>query len=114
HAPISACAQASEARITIVAAQTSGFGKLGLGAFGLAVEGIGRREGVADLRVRRSSVARLFEPEDGLVGARLQQMHAPNLVIPKAKEGIAGAEADGFLYERDRLLYRPSHQLALA
>ena len=62
----------------------------------------------------RSSVARLFEPDDRLVRVRLQQMHHPDLLIENADEGIAGAEPDGLLLERDRLLYRPGEELALA
>ncbi len=39
--------------------------------------------------VHRMGAARFFEPHDRLVGARLQQMHVPNPVIPFADFGIA-------------------------
>ena len=66
------------------------------------------------LRVRRSGVARLFAPDDRLVGARLQQMHAPDPAIEKADLGIARTEPDGLLLGRDQLLDRPGHELAPA
>jgi hypothetical protein len=62
----------------------------------------------------RIGAARLFEPDDCLVGARLQQMHNPDLEIPIADVGITGTEPDGLPHERNRLLYRPDVELALA
>jgi hypothetical protein len=41
-------------------------------------------------------------------------MHYRDLLAPDADLGIAGAEPNGSLYERDRLLYRPGEELALA
>ncbi len=76
--------QAGDARITIVAAQPAGFGEFGGGAFGLAFEGIGGGELGVNERMCRIGAARLFEPDDRLVGARLQQMHVPNPEIPNA------------------------------
>src|SRR3984893_328059 len=58
--------------------------------------------------------APLFEPQDRLVGARLQQMHEPNPGIPKSNVKIAGAEPEGLLLERDYLLYGPGQPLAPA
>ena len=64
--------------------------------------------------MRRSSVARLFVPDDCLVDARLQQMPGPDPAIEKADLGIAGTEPDGLLLGRDQLLDRPGHELAPA
>ena len=64
--------------------------------------------------VSRSVVARLFEPYDCFVGARLQQMHEPNPLIEKPEGVIAGTEADGLFVKRDRFLYRSGEELALA
>src|ERR1700736_5840927 len=41
-------------------------------------------------------------------------MHSSNLVIAYPDEGIARAEANGLLHERDPLLYRPGVELAPA
>jgi hypothetical protein len=38
----------------------------------------------------------------------------PDPAIPNVELGIARAKADGLLHERDRLLYRPGEELALA
>jgi hypothetical protein len=43
----------------------------------------------------------------------LQQIHGADLLGPNTELRITGAEPDGFLYERDRLLYRPGEELAL-
>ena len=56
-------------------------------------------------KVFRLAAACLFEPNDRLIGARLQQMHKPDPAIPKPNGRIVGAEADGLLLERDYLLY---------
>src|SRR5215472_12154343 len=100
--------QASEARITIVGTQPSRFSEFSGGAFGLADQGVGGGEDGATDRMCRHGVARLFEPDDRLVCARLQQMHSPNRLVPNAELRIAGAEPDSPLYERDRLFYRTS------
>jgi hypothetical protein len=52
----------------------------------------------------RHRVARLFEPDDRLVGARLQQMHQSDGLVPDAELGIAGTEPNGSFYKRDRLI----------
>jgi hypothetical protein len=44
----------------------------------------------------------------------LQQMHAPNPVIPNADSAVTGTEADGLFLKRDRLFYRPGQELAQA
>jgi len=62
----------------------------------------------------RSVVSRLFQPEDRLVRARLQQMHVPDLLVPDPELGITGAEPNCSLYERDRLLEGAGVELALA
>src|SRR6266851_1265291 len=101
-----------EARKTIVAAQPAGFGEFGGGTLALAFAGISRRGIEVMKRGRRVRAASVGEPNDRLVGARLQQMHDPNPPIKSADVGIAGAEADGLLHERDSLLYRPGEELA--
>ena len=73
-----------------VAAQPTGFGEFGGGAFGLAFEGIGGGEVGVNVRKSRIGAARLFEPEDRLVDARLQQMREPNPKIPNADLGDRG------------------------
>src|SRR5215471_8279690 len=62
----------------------------------------------------RYGAARFFEPDDCLVDARLQQMRPANRPIPKGDDGIARAEADGPLHERDYFLYRAGEELAKA
>jgi hypothetical protein len=57
------------------------------------------------VRQFRIGAARPFEPQDRLVGARLQQMDEPNPKIPTGDLGVAGAEPDGLLLERDYFLY---------
>ena len=64
--------------------------------------------------MRRSGVARLFTPKDSLIDARLQQMCAPDAAIEKANLWIARTEPDGLFLCRDKLLYRPGHELAPA
>jgi hypothetical protein len=39
-------------------------------------------------------------------------MHGPNQQVPKPYIGIARAELDGSLHERDHLLYRPGIEVA--
>ena len=51
---------------------------------------------------------------DRLVCVRLQQMYQADVFVPNAELAITRAEADGPLYERDRFLYRPGVELALA
>ena len=82
--------QAGDARITTVGAQPAGFGEFGGGEFGLAFEGIGGGEPGVRIGSFRIGAARLFEPDDRLVGARLQQMHDPDLRIPIAERGSRG------------------------
>src|ERR1700730_300295 len=65
-------------------------------------------------RLSRNGIACPFQPDDRLVGARLQQMNVPDPRIPISYVGVAGAEADGLLLGRDRLLYRPGEALAPA
>ena len=86
-----------------VTAQPAGFGELGGGAFGFADEAISRGNGPAGSRVCRTGGARLFEPGDRFVGARLQQMRCPNQKAPNAEASIARTEANGLLDDRDDL-----------
>src|SRR6516164_6323946 len=79
HPEITDGLQSGDTRISIVVAQPAGFGEFGGSRFGLASEGIGGREVGVNVGAFRHSDARLFLPEDRLVGARLQQMHEPNL-----------------------------------
>ena len=60
-----------DARKAIVASQSTGFGEFGGGVFGLAFEAVGRDEEHVNERQFRNGAARLFEPQDRLVGARL-------------------------------------------
>jgi hypothetical protein len=69
---------ASDARITIVRAQSSGFGKFRHAAPVLAVEGVGGSEVGANDRMCRSVTTRFFEPDDCLIGARIV-IETPNL-----------------------------------
>ena len=54
------------------------------------------------------------QPGNRLARARLQQMHERNLPVPKAERGITRAEPDCLLYQRNRVLYGPGIELALA
>src|SRR5262245_55006144 len=58
--------------------------------------------------------ARLFEPADRLLDARLHKMSDADPHIPNGDHGIAGAEMDRMFMKRDDLIYLPSKQLALA
>jgi hypothetical protein len=51
-----------------------------------------------------AEIASFFEPDDRLVGARLQEMCASNREIPVAVEGIARTKADDLLLECDRFV----------
>src|SRR5205823_10407089 len=62
----------------------------------------------------RSMASRLFQPDDRLVRVRLQQMRIPDLFIPDPELGITGAEPNGSLYERDRLLDEAGVEFTLA
>ena len=64
--------------------------------------------------MRGRVVSRLFQPADRVLRVRLQQMRSPDLVVPDPELRITGAEPDGPLYERDRLLDRAGVELALA
>src|SRR6516225_6830146 len=94
------------------AAQPAGFGEFGGGAFSLASEGISGGEAAPNEWCGRHVAARFFEPDDRLVEMRLQQMHGPNQQVANADQRIAGAQADGFLRERDHILYRSAIELA--
>ena len=59
-------------------------------------------------------IARLFEPRDRLVGARLQQMDDANPEIPDTEQIIARAETDGLLVQRDCILDQARLKLAPA
>jgi hypothetical protein len=65
------------------------------------------------LRMPRIEVARLFEPRDRLVCARLQQMEDADPEIPDTQQVVAGAEADRLLVKRDRVLDQPGLKLTL-
>ena len=97
--------QAGDAGKKIPALQPPGFGEFGGGAFGFASEGISSGEAAALEGYGRRGAARFFEPDDRLVGKRLQQMHSPDEVVPPTDSGIARAEANGLLDERDHLVY---------
>ena len=71
-----------------------GFGEFGGGAFDIAFEGVGGGEATVMGRYGGNGRARSFEPEDRVVGARLQQMRSANLAVPPADARIAGAKAD--------------------
>src|SRR6516165_5240805 len=106
--------QMGDARKKIAAVQPPGLGEFGHSTFGFASEGIGGGETAARERCGWHDAARFFEPDDCLVGARLQQMHVPNQMVERADAGIARAEANGLLDQRDHLLYRPDGELAPA
>ena len=57
---------------------------------------------------------RFFEPDDRLVGARLQQVHLPDLTVEITTMRFTGAEPHGSFDKRDRLLDGPGKELALA
>jgi len=65
-------------------------------------------------RISRIGGARLFEPNNRLLGARLQQMNHANSPVPITDVGITRAEADGLLLGRKRLLCRPGVKFARA
>jgi len=61
-------------------------------------------------RFGRYGTARFFEPDDRLLDASLQQMHGPDQVVPRTDVGIAGAETNGLLSERDHLVQQPGEE----
>src|SRR6516225_6830121 len=83
-----------DAQKTIIGTQPASFSEFGGGAFRLAVEGIRGGEIGTNQRMCRNIVARLFQPKERFVGARLQQMRLTDLLIPEAKAGITGTELD--------------------
>ena len=87
-----------DARIRTFTSQPSGFGEFARGAVQVAAEGIGGGEFDAYERFGRTGAAASFEPDDRLIGARLEQMHHPNRAVPSTDLGVAGAEADGLLH----------------
>jgi len=103
-----------EARKKVVVAQPPGFGEFGGGAFGLAFERISRGKPYSVEPCCRHGAARFFEPDDRVVGARLQQMYSPNQEVPVSDVGIAGIEANGLLGDRDHLVYKPGVEFASA
>ena len=52
----------------------------------------------------KGKIVSLFEPEDRLIGARLQQVCQPNPGTPIPGTVIAGTEAEGLFQGRDSLL----------
>ena len=60
----------------------------------------------------RVGAACLLQPHYRFVGARLQQMHKPNHKIKLVDVGIARAEADDLLLERNYFRDRPGKKLA--
>src|SRR5215467_1608081 len=62
--------------------------------------------------MRGGGVARPLAPNDGLVGPRLQQVRKPDPEIKKPDLRIARAEPDGSFLRRNKLRYRPGHELA--
>jgi len=57
-------------------------------------------------RFGRSGASCFLEPDDRLVGARLQQVRDPYGAVPSTDLGIAGAAAEGLFRERDDLVDR--------
>ena len=84
----------------ISATEPTGFGELRCGAFCFSSEGISGSEAAAT----RRGVARFFEPDDRLVGVRLQEMHGSNQVIERPNDRITRAEANGLLHQQDHLV----------
>jgi hypothetical protein len=62
------------ATLTPTLAQLACFGEFDRGAFSLAVEGIGGGERGVKMRVSRIDIPRLLQPDNRVVGARLQKM----------------------------------------
>src|SRR5215813_11724605 len=94
HPEISDGHQTADARITVIVDQPPRFGELGGAALTVSLQPIGRGKMATDEREPRTGAARLFEPDDRLVGARLKQMRQPNRIVPKAEVGITRTEAD--------------------
>jgi hypothetical protein len=86
----------------------------GVRPFRVASKSVSRGEVGANERNSRLDIARLFEPQDCLVEARLQQMRLSDPEIPQSDRGIAGAEADRLLLCRNRLIDRADKDLASA
>src|ERR1700732_5113535 len=99
HPEISDGPQAGEAGIETFAPKSPGLSELGGGALGLAVEAIGGGEHSVNSRNSRTGAARLYEPDDRLVGAGLQEVHPAYSPIEIGYKGIARAEADVLLCE---------------
>jgi D-serine deaminase-like pyridoxal phosphate-dependent protein len=72
----------------ISAVQPSGFGKFGGGEFGFASEGTGRSKRAVVERCGGHGVPPFFEPDDRLLGARLQLVHSPNQEVPPLGDKI--------------------------
>ena len=107
---ISVGPNAGDGRIAVGSDQPLCLGELGRGAVQLAFEAIGAGEEVAWGTNPGISVARLFEPRDRLVDARLKHMNKADREVSVGNQGIAGAEADGLLGKLDRLFARAAGQ----
>src|SRR6516165_7464994 len=76
HPPIAARSgvsgglQAGDAQMSVITAESPSFGEFGEGLFILALKGVGGNEQGAKPRKSRIGAARLFEPQDGVAGAR--------------------------------------------
>src|SRR5438552_9529366 len=81
----------SDARHRSFASQAARFGEFGGSVIGFAFEAIGCRKPGMDGRIGRMGAARLLEPDDRIVGARLQQTSLPKAKIKRMELGIAGA-----------------------
>src|SRR6516225_6442233 len=112
--PKSGSSQPGYTRITAIHVQPASFGELGGGARDLALEAVGSGKRGMNRLKSRIDAARLFEPNDRLVGVRLQHMDSADPDVPIDEGGIAWAETNRPLDKRDRLLDRPSQELALA
>src|SRR5262249_46965721 len=113
HSEISALRlEAGDARATIVARQKAGFAEFGSGAFRVAFEGIGGGETRGRLRVARIGGASLFGANNAPDGARAEQLHHSDPLIPIPDQIIAWAEADRLLVIGDCVLYLTGQEFA--
>src|SRR5438477_1237000 len=100
------------ADITLVAAQSTGFGKFSRSALGVSPECISGSQPGTRAGKSRIGVARLFEPEYCLVIPRLQQVDHANPPVPVGQARVAGAEADGEFLRRYGFLDGTDEELA--
>src|SRR5437868_13898230 len=107
------CPETSDARHRPFASQPTRFREFSGGMTGLAFTAVGCGKPGMDGWVARMSAARLLEPDDRILGTRLQQTRLSKAKIDRLELGILGAKKEGLFQERDCLVYQTEEHFTL-